>query len=133
MINSFKRITIVKIDKAGTQTVNQEIQWFSNSLGLFNLRDKEKSCFRIFVELLKASKIDKPLSSDEIAYKLNLTRGTVVHHLNRLMDAGIVVSKRNKYMLRTNNLVQLIDLLKKDANEFFTSMKNIAEEIDKQI
>ncbi len=133
MINSFKRITIVSIRKSGPKSLNQEIQQFSNSLGLFNLRDKEKSCYRIFIELMKAAKADRPLSSDELAYKLNLTRGTVVHHLNRLMESGIVIVQRNKYMLRTKNLVQLINMLKKDANEFFISIKNIAEEIDKNI
>ena len=133
MINSFKKITIVRIKKLKPKNLNQEIQQFSNSLGLFTVRDKEKSCYRIFIELLKAAKLNTALTSDELAYKLNLTRGTVVHHLNRLMDSGLVISKRNQYTLRTKDLQTLIGKLKKDAVEFFDDLKHIAEEIDKSM
>lgn len=133
MIHSFKRITIVSIRRPGPKTLNQEIQQFSNSLGLFNLRDKEKSCYRIFIELMKSAKSDKPLSSDELAYKLNLTRGTVVHHLNRLMDSGMAVAHRNKYMLRTKNLAELIEKLDKDTKEFFKEIRKLAKEIDEKV
>lgn len=133
MIHSFKRITIVSIRRPDPKTLNQEIQQFSNSLGLFNLRDKEKSCYRIFIELMKSAKSDKPLSSDELAYKLNLTRGTVVHHLNRLMDSGMAVAHRNKYMLRTKNLAELIEKLDKDTKEFFKEIRKLAKEIDEKV
>ncbi|RME55406.1 transcriptional regulator [Candidatus Woesearchaeota archaeon] len=133
MISTFKKITIIKIRKSPANNINQDIQNFSQSLGLFNVRDKEKSCYRIFVELLKAAKFEQGLSSDELAYKLNLSRGTVIHHLNRLMDSGLVVSKRNKYMLRTKDLASLIEKLKKDAIDFFNDLKNLALDIDKKI
>ena len=66
-----KRVTIVRLDRPDNHDLNQSLQWFGNSLGLFNARDKDKSCFRIFIELLKASKIKEPMSSDEIAKNLN--------------------------------------------------------------
>jgi predicted transcriptional regulator len=133
MINSFKRITFVRIKRLQPKNLNQEIQQFSDSLGLFSVRDKERSCYRIFIELLKASKMDHPMTSDELAYKLNLTRGTVVHHLNRLMDSGLIVSQRTQYMLRSKDLQSLIEKLKKDAVEFFNELKQVAEEIDKNM
>ena len=52
-----QRITIVKIRKPVTTDVNEELQFLGNSLGLFNLRDKDKSCFRVFIELLKAANV----------------------------------------------------------------------------
>ena len=48
-----KRITI-SIEPIPESNTNQEIHWISQALGLFNERDKEKSCHRIFVELIKA-------------------------------------------------------------------------------
>jgi len=85
------RITIVSVRKSPQANINQKLQWFGDSLGLFSLRDRDKSLFRVFIELLKAAKTRTPISSDELAMKLNLTRGTVVHHINKLMENGIVV------------------------------------------
>ena len=128
-----QRITIVRTRKPAEKNVNQELQWFGNSLGLFNLRDKDKSCFRIFIELLKAAKAKRPLSSDELAFRLNLTRGTVIHHINKLMDSGIVVYDGKRYMLRVDNLKDLVDEVEKDIERTCSDLKSIADEIDKRI
>lgn len=124
-----QKITIIKT-RYPERNLNDELQWFGNSLGLFNLRDKDKSCFRIFIILIKAAKIDKPLTSDEIAEKLNLSRGTVVHHINKLIESGIVIHYGNKYMLRVNNLEVLIDEIKKDAERTLDDLARVAKEID---
>ena len=125
-----QRITIVSIRKPA-RNLNNELQWFGGSLGLFNLRDKDKSCFRVFIELLKAAKIDKPMTSDEIAYKLGLSRGTVVHHINKLIEAGIVMPHEKGYMLRVNNLEVLVDEIKRDAERHFDDLKRVAKDIDR--
>ena len=56
MIKEFQKITIIKLRKSSEKNLNSDLQWFSNSLGLFNERDKEKSCFRVFIALIKASR-----------------------------------------------------------------------------
>ena len=124
-----QKITIISVRKPA-RNLNNELQWFGNSLGLFNLRDKDKSCFRVFIELLKAAKRDKPLTSDEIAYKLGLSRGTVIHHINKLIESGIVIHQNKRYMLRVNNLEVLVDEIKKDAERTFDDLKRVAKEID---
>ncbi len=124
-----QKITIISTRKPA-RNLNNELQWFGTSLGLFNLRDKDKSCFRVFIELLKAAKHDKPLTSDEIAYKLGLSRGTVIHHINKLIESGIVIHQNNRYMLRVNNLEVLVDEIKKDAERAFDDLKRVAKEID---
>lgn len=129
----FKEITLRRGQKLQKANINLELQWFSNSLGLFSQRDKDRSCFRIFIELLKSTKMQKPVSSDELAFKLKLSRGTVVYHLNRLMDAGIAVVHKNKYLLRAASLKFLISELKKDTDSFFESMLDVAEDIDKSM
>ncbi len=125
-----QRITIIKIRRPVTQNLNEELQWFGTSLGLFNLRDKDKSCFRIFIELLKATKHNKNISSDELADHLGLSRGTVIHHVNKLMETGLVVHEGKGYMLRVNNLSALIEELEEDIERTCTSLKRIAQEID---
>jgi predicted transcriptional regulator len=126
-----RKITIVKINKPIKKDLNEELQWLGNSLGLFSLRDKDKSCFRIFIELLKAAKLHEQLTSDDLALRLNLTRGTVIHHLNRLMDAGIVLHVENKYVLRVENLEDLIHEIQRDVHRTIIDLKEIAEDIDR--
>ena len=125
------RITIVQISKPAGHDINAELQWLGNSLGLFSLRDKDKSCFRLFVELLKSAKQHTPLSSDELGEKLHLTRGTVVHHLDRLMESGIVVSEKRRYLLRVERLSSLIEEMEKDLERTCRNLKEIAEDIDR--
>ena len=127
------KITIINIRKPLHKNVNQELQWLGSSLGLFNLRDKDKSCFRIFIELIKNAKRGIPLSSDEMAYRLGLSRGTVIHHIHRLVDSGIVVPAKKGYILRVNNLKELIDEVEKDLERTCNDLRKMAEEIDKSL
>ncbi len=128
-----QKITVVRSRRPPENTINQELQWFGNSLGLFNLRDKDKSCFRIFIELLKAAKRRQPLSSDELALQLELTRGTVIHHLNRLIDSGLVIHERKKYLLRVDNLKDLVDEVQKDIERTCSDLKEVADDIDRRL
>ena len=125
-----QRITIVNIRKPAEHNVNQELQWLGSSLGLFNLRDKDKSCFRVFMELLKSAKAHQTLSSDELASKLDLSRGTIIHHINRLIESGIVIHEGNTYTLRVDNLQSLINEVEKDLKRALEDLRDVAREID---
>ena len=132
MISS-RRITIIHVRRPARKDVNEGLRWLCGSLGLFNLRDKDSSCYRIFIELVKASKRQKPMTSDELGYKLRLSRGTVVHHLNKLMESGLIVAEQNRYMLRMNNLAILIDEIEKDIKRVCDDLKEVAKDIDRDL
>jgi len=125
-----KKITIINIRKPTHRSLNHDLQWFGTSLGLFNMRDKDRSCFRTFIELVKAAKERKPLSSDELALRLGLSRGTVIHHINKLIDSGIVLHEGNRYLLRVDSLKQLIQELKEDLQRNLNDLEEIAVELD---
>ena len=133
MVYIRQRITIVNIRKPAEHNVNQELQWLGSSLGLFNLRDKDKSCFRAFIELLKSAKAHQTLTSDGLAERLNLSRGTIIHHINRLMESGIVIHEGNAYILRVENLKSLIDEVEKDIKRACDDLKEVAKEIDNRL
>ena len=94
MIIREHRITIIRISRPKRGNINDELRWFGHSLGLFSDRDKDSSLYRLFIELVKSGKKNEAMTSDELAYKLNLSRGTVVHHLNKLLKSGIVVQEQ---------------------------------------
>src|SRR3989338_4610954 len=132
MVYIRQRITIVNIRKPSEHNVNQELQWFGSSLGLFNLRDRDKSTIRAFIELLKSAKRHDTLTSDELAARLVLSRGTIIHHINKLMESGIVIHEGNSYPLRVENLKSLIEEVEKDIKRACDDLKEVAKEIDKR-
>jgi predicted transcriptional regulator len=127
------KITIIKTGKPEMQNINDLLQWFGGSLGLFNIRDKDRSCFRVFIVLLKAGKQSKGLSSEEIAEVTVLSRGTIVYHLNKLIEAGLVREQSKKYYLEAENLEKLISKLRMDMDQAFDNLSDIGQEIDKKL
>jgi len=128
-----RKITIIKYRLPKQDNVNLQLQWLGDSLGLFGSRDKDKSCFRLFIELLKGAKKGKGLTSDELAMHLSLSRGTIVHHLHKLENSGIVVYEDNVYLLRVDSLKQLVKEIEKDTLNTLIALKKIASEIDKRL
>ena len=127
------KITIITEQREGPDTVNKKIIWFSQSLGLLGERDKDASCYRTFIELLNAARNNVPMSSDNLAYRLNLSRGTVVHHLNKLRDAGMLRTTEGGYELRVANLEQLIQAIKRDLEKSLSNLQQVAREIDEEM
>ena len=124
----------MNIRKPVHKNVNQELQWLGSSLGLFNPRDKDKSCYRVFLTLIKDLKNHgSGLSSDELAILTGLTRGTAVHHLNRLMEAGIVSNHRGKYSLRVETLEELVEDIRTQINKTFDGVKEVAKYLDQHL
>lgn len=133
MMLEFTKVTIVRQRKPAEKNLNKDLQWLSESLGLFSERDKERSCFRVFVELVKAARRRQLLTSDELAIRTNLTRGTVIHHINRLMESGLVIIYEGKYLMRVENLETLVEELRKDILRTLQDMQDIAEDLDEQL
>jgi len=127
------KITIYKVKKPSTNDLNSQLQFFSQSLGLFSSRDKEKSCFRIFIALVEAKKSRRFLSSDEIADKANLTRATIIHHLKNLEEHGLIRQENNRYSLSSNSFSSIIKTIEKESKELFEELESLAESLDEKL
>ena len=130
----FTKITIIRTNKPKEITVNDLLKWFGASLGLFSLRDKDSSCFRIFIILVQDLRKEPfGLTSDELADLTGLSRGTVVYHLNRLLENGMIINAGNKYYLKVNNLEELVDEIEENLINTLNSMRTVAKHIDAQV
>lgn len=125
-----RQITLIELPRPRGHDVNYELQWIGNSLGLFGDRDRDRSCFRVFVTLVKEAGHVRPVTSDQIAEQLHLSRGTVVHHINRLMSSGIVVHEQGGYVLRVENIQRLIEEIHRDTEQLFEHLRKVSKEID---
>jgi len=127
-----KRITI-SIEPIPESNTNEQLHWISQALGLFNERDKEKSCHRIFVELIKAKKDNKQVNSQDLADRSHLSRATVLHHLDKLIESNIVMEKDHEFELIDSNLNAIILRLKKEMNDFMVEMEKMSRKLDEEL
>lgn len=129
-----QQIIIKKIMPPAPGNLNEDINFLCKSLGYFSERDKQDTAGKIFRLLVKeACKSDCYLSSDEIAEKLNLTRGAIVHHLNNFISSGIIIKEHNRYRLRSSSLQKSIEEIKADIDRILQQMIKIAVEIDEKL
>ena len=133
MLITSQRITIIRLRRPLSKNINDELHWLGHSLGLFGSRDRDKSCFRLFIELLKQAHNEEGLTSDSLAEKLALSRGTVVHHLRKLQESGIVIAQNNRYLLRVSDLETLVEEVNYDIDRTFEALTEMARAIDKEI
>ena len=56
-----------------------------------------------------------------------------MHHLIKLMDAGLVVKDGRKYILREHNLQQVIKDIQRDMDVVFSELTGVAKEIDEKL
>jgi len=129
-----QQITIKKIRSPPPGSLKDDIDYLCKSLGYFSKRDKQDTAGKIFQLLVNETcKLEKSLTSDEIADKLNLTRGAIVHHLNSFISAGIVIREHKKYRLRSASLQKSMEEIRTDIDRIMEQMIKIAIEIDEKL
>ena len=128
------KIKIKKIKTPPPGSLRKDIDFICKSFGYFSSRDKNCTAGKIFRLMVKKTTGEsKGLTSDEIAEKLDLSRGTIVYHLNSFIQAGLVKRQNNRYQLRSDSLQKSLEEIKQDVERLFNEMMKIADEIDKQL
>jgi predicted transcriptional regulator len=129
-----QHIIIRKIRSPAPGNLDADIDYVCKSLGYFSKRDKQDTAGKIFRLLVKeACEPEECLTSDEIAERLDLTRGAIIHHLNNFILAGIAIKENNRYRLRSASIQKSLEEIKTDIERIMDQMIKIASEIDEQL
>lgn len=128
-----REVRIRHIIKKRHDSVEDTINLLCESLGVIGPRDVDNTSIKIFKELLNALRGEKVMTSDELAEKVGLTRGAIVHHLNRMVKTGVVIRSSRGYEIRSFDLESLIDEVRTDVNRFLEDIRNVAKELDKAL
>lgn len=124
------RIVIRRIEPPFERNAEQEMDWLCQSLGLSPV-NKDKATIDIFKVVVRATEDGKGISSTDLAEKVNLSRGAVIHHLNNLQLAGLVVKQGRNYFARSRSMVRTVQEVEEDIKRIFMRMQETAREIDK--
>jgi predicted transcriptional regulator len=124
------RIVIRRIDPPFERNTEREMEWLCQSLGLSPV-NKDKATIDIFKVVVHATEDGKGISSTDLAEKVNLSRGAVIHHLNNLQLAGLVVKQGRNYFARSRSMVRTVQEVEEDIKRIFMRMQETAREIDK--
>jgi hypothetical protein len=125
-----ERIVIRFLERPDSNDPEQIIKWFCEVFGLTSGEDKnpiEEQILRSFVD---AAQRDSGLSSSELKLDTDLARSTVIYHLNRFIDAGLLVKRGRKYHLRASEMQKAIEEIEYDVGREMQRMMDTAKQFD---
>jgi len=130
---SLAQYLLLSVRKPTTAEYETDLEWLCRTFGFLESRDKQKTAYLIFKALVEATAHNNGLTSDELAEKLSLTRGTMIHHLNKMMKSVLVIFHESKFKLRERSLKNTMEEIRRDINRLFENIFEISESIDRSL
>ena len=124
-----ERIIIRLIAKPSDESLEELTAWFCKAFDLGT--DGEGLEPTLFKEVISASFSGTGVTSKELNDRLEVPRTTVIYHLNRFINSGLIVRKGRKYVLRSDDMESTIEELQADMVHEFNKMLEFAERFDK--
>lgn len=70
---------------------------------------RQKTAYKTFRAIVETTKTNEGLSSDELAEKLALSRGIMVHHLNKMIKSDLVIRHESKNSCKLERVFDLFE------------------------
>ncbi|MFI5412300.1 MAG: hypothetical protein ACHQX1_00215 [Candidatus Micrarchaeales archaeon] len=125
------KIVIRDVERPDSKKPDAMIRWF---LAVFDLGDGNEANgieAQILGELVRASYKGEGISSAELKLEPPVARSTVIYHLNRLLELGILVKRGRKYFLRATDMSKVMEEIEYDIEREMQRMIDMAREFDK--
>ncbi len=84
-------------------------------------------------EVIKKSFSDEGVTSKNLTSDLELPRTTIIYHLNRFINSGIVVRRGRKYFLRSEDMASTFEEVQQDMEREFNKLIEYAKKFDKMM
>jgi predicted transcriptional regulator len=127
------KIVIKRVSRPKLQNPEEEFNWICRSLGFFEPIDRDKTASNIFREIVLATEKGEALTSTALANRVQMSRGSVINHLNNLLMAGLIERHGRYYVSRAHSVSQTIEELEEDVEQIFSRMKKVAKQLDEQL
>jgi predicted transcriptional regulator len=127
-----ERIVIRFVERPDFKNQEKMIKWFCEVFGLSGSENESDSIEQqILMSFIQAAYKDEGLGSSELKLDTKLARSTVIYHLNRFIDAGLLVKRGRKYYLRASEMSKAIEEIEYDINREMQRMLDTAKEFDR--
>ena len=128
------RIVIKTVERASNKTPTGFVKWLCEVLDLAEDNESAKALDQQILEkLIVASRLNTGITSSEIGKKEGIARSTVIYHLNRLINTGLVTKKGRKYYLRAIDVASTIKEMEYDIDREFSRIHDAAQEFDRML
>ena len=125
------KIVIRDVERPDSKNPNAMMRWF---LAVFDLGDGNEANTieaQILGQLVKVGYKGEGISSADLKLKPPIPRSTVIYHLNRLMELGIIVKRGRKYYLRATEMTKVFEEIEYDIQREMQRMIDMAKEFDR--
>jgi predicted transcriptional regulator len=126
-----ERIVIRFVERPDINNSGKMIKWFCVVFGLSNGENPDSIEEQILRNFTEAAYENKGLASGELKLDTDLARSTVIYHLNRFIEAGLLVKRGRKYYLRASEMAKAIEEIEYDINREMQRMMDTAKEFDR--
>ncbi len=127
-------ITIRSVEKPDYNDPKALLKWFCTTFGLIeNPEGKDSVEEQILVRFIYAARQNRNLSVSDLKISPKMPRSTLIYHLNRLVDAGIISKKGHTYKLRANDISRVVEEINYDVSREFMRILDTAKEFDRLI
>lgn len=108
-----------------------ELVSLCRKMRLMSERDTDATLPQVLKVMMLHSR-GQPVGGSELSELSGINRITIIHHLKRLENAGLVQRQESKYVLRVRSAEDMILEFRKEMERSFAEMDDLAREFDEQ-
>jgi len=123
-----KKVMLMQRREAASE---DELVSLCRMMRLMSERDTDATLPQVLKIMLVHSR-KEPVGGSELARLSGINRLTILHHLKRLECAGFVSRKESGYVMRVQSAEEMLLEFRKEMEETFLQMDELAREIDGQ-
>jgi len=123
-----EKIIVKSIGRPRDADRDELIEWFCRVFGLAEGPDDMEP--KLLRAIVSASFAGNGITSKVLYKRLSAPRSTIIYHLNRLIETGVVVRKGRKYYLRSSDMQSTVEELQADIIREFEKLEEYAKKFD---
>ena len=113
------------------QDIDSELAELCKMMRLMSERDTDGTLPQVLKIMMVEGK-GKPVGGSDLSRISGINRITIIHHLGRLEDAGLVRRQEGKYILKVQSAEDMLMEFRKEMERHFVEMDEMARQIDEQ-
>lgn len=117
--------------KKASQDIDIELASLCKMMRIMSDRDTDGTLPQV-LKIMMVEGRGKPVGGSDLSRISGINRITIIHHLGRLEDAGLVRRAEGKYILKIQSAEDMLMEFRKEMEKHFSEMDEMARLIDEQ-